>query len=329
MTGRSTSICPEAAAAATSDMTPPFPLPRRPAGEELRVNEPGADAGSIGRPERRPGTEPRAGAELRPGTEPRPGPEPRVDDEPSAHLPGDPSEPHAVVEEQMVDELEAMLRPPALEMAPYPPKAIVLASGEVMVVRPALVDEVDTILHWIQPLTWLHRDFYDIVAARLFAELLGWKVHRVRDEYCLVGAIDGVLAGIVNGRMFDRAHGISYHTLALRRGLRIGAHLFASKMEHHIEYLGQDEVWIVAESPIGHRRWMIEYPLDPKFEIQHELGGASSWVLTRETYFRAKPRLVSGSRPVSDELLRASYPIREPDLRTMLVQVEDTLEARI
>ena len=43
-------------------------------------------------------------------------------------------------------------------------------------------------------------------------------------------------------------------------------------MEHHIEYLGQDEVWIVAESPIGHRRWMIEYPLDKKFEIQHELG---------------------------------------------------------
>ncbi len=232
-------------------------------------------------------------------------------------------------EERMIDELEAMLRPPVLPMAPYPPKAITLASGEVMVVREASVDEVDDMLRYIQPLTWLHRDYYDIVSARLFAELLGWKVHRVRNEYCLVGVVDGVLAGIVNGRLFDEGHGVSYHTLALKRGLRVGAHLFASKMEHHIEYLGQDEVWIVAESPIGHRRWMIEYPLQTKFEIQHELGGAPSWVLTRDTYFAAKPRLVTGTRPVSEELLASSYPLQEPDLRTMLVQVEDTLEAML
>lgn len=173
----------------------------------------------------------------------------------------------------MIDELEAMLRPPALPMAPYPPKSILLASGEVMVVRQASIDEVDTMLRYIQPLVWLDRDYYDIVAARLFAELLGWRWHRVRNEYCLVGVIDGILAGIVNGRMFDEMHGVSYHTLALKRSLRIGAHLFASKIEHHMEYLGQDEVWIVAESPIGHRRW----------------------ASTRETYFKAKSRLVAGT----------------------------------
>lgn len=229
----------------------------------------------------------------------------------------------------MVDELEAMLRPPARTMPSYPPKVILLASGEEMVVRQASIDEVDAMIRYIQPLTWVTRDYYDIVSARLFAELLGWKRYRVRDEYCLVGVIEGVLAGIVNGRIFDEKHGVSYHTLALKRGLRVGAHLFAAKMEHHIEYLGQDEVWIVAESPIGHRRWMIEYPLDPKFDIQHELGGASSYVLTRETYFKAKPRLVAGTRPVSEELLAGSFPIGEPDISTMLVQVEDTLEARL
>jgi hypothetical protein len=232
-------------------------------------------------------------------------------------------------EVHVIDELEAMLRPPSLEMAPYPPKSITLASGEIMVVRPAEVEEVDGLLKIVQSLTWLDRDFYDIVAARLFAELLGWKKYRVRDEYCLVGVIDGVLAGIVNGRMYDAAHGISYHTFSLKRGLRVGAHLFAAKMEHHIEYLGQDEVWIVAESPIGHRRWMIEYPLQKKFEVQHELGGAPSWVLTRETYFQAKERLVTGTRPVPPDLLARSRPIREPDLRTMLLQIEDTLEAQI
>jgi hypothetical protein len=229
----------------------------------------------------------------------------------------------------MIDELEAMLRPPRLEMAPYPAKTILLANGETMVVRQASVDEVDTLLEIVDPLKNLKRDFYDIVAARLYAELLGWKVHRVRNEYCLVGVIDGVVAGIVNGRMFDKEHGISYHTLTLKRGLRVGAHLFASKMEHHIEYLGQDEVWIVAESPIGHRRWMIEYPLSQKFKVQHELGGAPSWVLTRETYFAAKPRLVTGVRPVSDEVLATSRPLLKPDLSTMLVQIDDTLEARL
>lgn len=232
-------------------------------------------------------------------------------------------------EEQMIDELEAMLRPPALEMAPYPPKQIVLANGKTMVVRPALVDEVDKMLKYIEPLNWLNRDYYDIVSSRLFSELLGWKVHRVRNHYCLVGVVEGHLAGIVNGRMFDKEHGISYHTLSLARGLRVGSHLFASKMEHHIEYLGQDEVWIVAESPIGHRRWMIEYPLDKKFKIQHELGGAPSYVLTRETYFKAKGRLVTGSRPVSDELLASTYDFGPPDLETMLVQVEDDLESKI
>lgn len=232
-------------------------------------------------------------------------------------------------EVRMIDELEASLRPPVLPMAPYPAKAITLASGEIMVVRQASIDEVDTMLKIIQPLSWLNRDFYDIVSARLFSELLGWKTYRVRNEYCLVGVIDGVLAGIVNGRMFDEQHGISYHTLTLKRGLRVGSHLFASKMEHHIEYLGQDEVWIVAESPIGHRRWMIEYPLDRKFEVQHELGGAPSWVLKKDVYYRAKERLVTGVRPVSEELLAKSYPIREPDLRTMLTQIDDTLEARI
>jgi hypothetical protein len=229
----------------------------------------------------------------------------------------------------MIEELEAMLRPPTLPMAAYPPKAIELASGEIMVVRPAQIDEVDMMLKVIQPLVWMQRDYYNVVSARLFAELVGWKTERVRNEYCLVGVVDGVLAGIVNGRLYDDKHGISYHTMTLKRGMRVGSHLFAAKMEYHFEYLGQDEVWIVAESPIGHRRWMIEYPLQKKFEIQHELGGAPSWMLTRDTYFTAKSRLVTGTRPVPPELLAKTRPLREPDISAMLIQVEDQVEVRL
>jgi tRNA U34 2-thiouridine synthase MnmA/TrmU len=108
--------------------------------------------------------------------------------------------------------------------------------------------------------------------------------------------------GVVNSRMVNEKVGMSYHTLAIDRGLRIGSHLFAAKMEYHMEYLDQEEVLIVAESPIGFRRWMIEYPLE-KTNIPHELGGGDSYRLTREIYFAAKPRLVVGDRPVPQNLL--------------------------
>ncbi len=220
-----------------------------------------------------------------------------------------------------VDELEALLRPPAMEMPPYPPKVITLASGEQMVVRQIDRDEVPTLLKAIAPLIWVERDFYDVVAARLFGELLAYKRYRVRDEYCLVGLIDGVLAGIVNGRAVNADVGMSYHTITIRRGLRVGSHMFAAKMEYHMEYLNQKEVLIVAESPIGFRRWMIEYPLQKKYEVQHELGGVPSWTLTRDTYFKAKPRLVSGRRPVPPELLDRAKTITLPGEETVKAQV--------
>ena len=117
-----------------------------------------------------------------------------------------------------------------------------------------------------------------------------------------MGQVDGYLVGVVNGRLEDEKVGMSYHTLAIDRGLRIGSHLFAAKMEYHMEYMNQDAVLIVAESPIGFRRWMIEYPLEPT-KIPHELGGGDSYRLTREIYFKAKPRLVVGERPVPQELM--------------------------
>lgn len=202
-------------------------------------------------------------------------------------------------------EIEAYLRPPEAEMAPYPAKVITLATGKKLVVRQVDREVVPTLLEAVMPTLQVERDFYDIVGARLYAELLGWYRYRVRDEFCIIGQIDGFLVGIVNSRMFSTKLGISLHTLAIERGMRIGAHLFASKMEHHIEYLGQEEVLITAESPIGFRRWMIEYSLE-KREGQHELGGATPYALTRELYFRNKDRLVAGERPVPAELMEVA-----------------------
>jgi len=227
-----------------------------------------------------------------------------------------------------ISELEASLRPPAMDMPPYPPKVITLASGEEMVVRQVRRDEVPILLEAIYPLLWVERDFYDIVAARLFGELLAYKRYRVKDEYVLVGLNDGVLAGIVNGRLVDAKTGMSYHTLTIRRGLRVGSHLFAAKMEYHIEHCKQQEVLIVAESPIGFRRWMIEYPLEKRFEVQHEFGGVPSWVLLEGTYYKAKPRLAAGRRPVPEELLRGAETIVLPPEETVVRQVTGEKEGQ-
>lgn len=210
-------------------------------------------------------------------------------------------------------ELEAKLRPPERKLPPYPPKYITLASGEKLVIRQVQREEIPILLETIEPLIKVENDFYDIVAARFYAELLALYRYRVRDEFCLVGAINGVIASICNSRLVNEDLGMSYHTMTIRRGLRCGAQMFAAKMEYHIEFLGQKEVLIVAESPIGFRRWMIEYQLEPRFNVQHELGGVPSYALTKELYFAAKSRLVGGRRPVPEELLKTAERLLPPE----------------
>ncbi len=218
-------------------------------------------------------------------------------------------------------ELEAYLRPPEMQSVPYPAKVVTLATGAKLVVRQVDRSAVPILLEAIKPTIEVERDFYDLVGVRLYAELLGWYRHRVRDEFCLVGQIDGLLVGVVNTRSYSPQVDISLHTLAIERGLRIGAHLFASKMEYSIEYLGREEVLITAESPIGFRRWMIEYGLE-KREGQHELGGATPYALTRELYFRNKERLVAGERPVPPELMEVAE-------REIIVASEDDILEKI
>ena len=200
-------------------------------------------------------------------------------------------------------DLEKILRPVDNPMPPFPAKYMTLASGEQMVIRQVDRDEIPDILQYVEPLVHVERDFYDVVAARLYSEILAYSRHRYQDQYVLVAQVDGEIAAVVNGRQVTPKLGMSLHTVALRRGLRIGAHAFATKMEYHMDVLGHDEVLIGAESPIGFRRWMIEYQLEKRFDTPHELGGVPSWSLTRELFDRARDTRVVGRRPVPDERL--------------------------
>ncbi|OHD21995.1 MAG: hypothetical protein A2064_04305 [Spirochaetes bacterium GWB1_66_5] len=187
-----------------------------------------------------------------------------------------------------IDELEKKLRPPEAAMKPYPPKVITLADGAQMVVREARREEAGVLLGTVYPLLGVPKDFYD-----------------------------GEIAGIVTSRHVDENLGMSYHTVTIKRGLRIGAQLFAAKMEHHIDILGEKEVYIVAESPIGFKRWMIEYELENREalypKVHHELGGVPTYVLTRKLYDAVKSQKVTGSRPVSPELLAGAAKLRMPE----------------
>ena len=201
-------------------------------------------------------------------------------------------------------DVEKILRPVDTPLPEFPAKFMTLAGGEQLVIRQVTREEIPDILPHVEPLMHVERDFYDIVASRVYAELLGYYTYRVQDEYVFAAQIEGELVAIVNGRIVNKDIGMSYHTLALRRGLRVGAHAFAAKMEYHMDILGQKEVLIVAESPIGFRRWMIEYKLEKRFHVPHELGGCPSWSLTKELFERARNTLIVGRRPVPEPLLK-------------------------
>jgi hypothetical protein len=47
------------------------------------------------------------------------------------------------------------------------------------------------------------RDFYDIVGARVYAEILGWARKRLKDPFHLIGLIDVCWAGLANGRFYE------------------------------------------------------------------------------------------------------------------------------
>ncbi|MEG1524172.1 MAG: hypothetical protein RRZ24_02070 [Clostridia bacterium] len=212
----------------------------------------------------------------------------------------------------IIDGMEAQLRPPTIGMKTYEPKVIPLTTGEDMLVREATREEMGMIIDGIKVLLDHEKDFYDIVSARIIAELLGMLRYRVRDEYLFIGAVDGEIAGIVNGRLVNEKVGMSYHTMTLKRGARIGAQLFAAKMEYHFDFMNQDEVWIVAESPNGFKRWMIEYELESRPECGHELGGVPTYVLTRELWEKHKDNKNVGIRPAFEDVIEANKIVHMP-----------------
>jgi len=61
---------------------------------------------------------------------------------------------------------------------------------------------------------------------------------------------------------------------------------------------------------------MVEWNLEPRQGMQHELGGANAYALTKEGYYLRKSKLVFGERPVPQALLEEAlhFKVVAPDM---------------
>ena len=138
-------------------------------------------------------------------------------------------------------EVEALLQGPALKLPPFPGAIVPLKDGKTLYIREARLDEVPVMLEYLKRFLDVDHDFYDIVGARVYSEVLGWYRKRLKDPYTLVGLVDGVWAGFANGRLMNEDINISLHTMALIRGGRIGAAMYYAKAYYGFEIIGDKE----------------------------------------------------------------------------------------
>ncbi|MFH1352885.1 MAG: N-acetyltransferase [bacterium] len=218
-----------------------------------------------------------------------------------------------------VEELEPILCGPTSTIAAFEP-AYVELKGKKMVIRPPLKEEAPLLLKEVRKMVDIETDFYDIVGARVYAEILGWMRNRLKDPYQMVGLVDGELVGFANGRVMNDDVNISLHTMAFKRGYRAGAALYYAKCDYCFETLKQKEFWATYESYNGFKRWGIGMapPSYPWPEVQHELGGARVYYV-RKSYWDSDVknyiRQMVGTeliRPVPQKLLDANKTIKPP-----------------
>ena len=232
--------------------------------------------------------------------------------------------PEKVSEEEItlsLEEIEPLLSGPQLELPPFEPAMVKLKNGKTMVLRELRKDEAEQFLGFVNKLVEEDHDFYDIIGARVYAEVLGWLRNRLKDSYQMVGIVDGELAGFCNGRkMNDRIH-ISLHSMGYMRGVRVDAAVYYAKAQHAFETLGAEEWWSTFESYNSWRRYGLgmAQPSYPWPEYQHELGGAPVYYIRRDYWFSSVKQYLREmvgddlTRPVPDDLLKASETMRIPE----------------
>ena len=220
-----------------------------------------------------------------------------------------------------VREIEPLLQGPAMGMEPWPGASIKLKDGRTMYIREATLSEAPALMEYMKRVMDVDHDFYDVVGARVYAELAGWYRSRLKDPYTIVGLIDGEWVGFCNGRLMNEDINISLHTVAVSRGARIGAIMYYVKAYYAFEILGNAEFWATYESYNGWHRWGLgmAQPSYPWPDVQHELGGARVFYVTKKYWdstVKEYLRQMVGADLVFDvpaELVKANAVLRVPE----------------
>lgn len=219
-----------------------------------------------------------------------------------------------------VREIEPLLQAPPMGMQRWPGASVALKDGRTMYIREATLAEAPQMMEYAKRVMETDHDFYDVVGARVHAELAGWYRGRLKDPYMLVGLIDGEWVGFADGRLKNEDINISLHTMALVRGARIGAIMYYVKAYYGFEILGNKEFQATYESYNGWYRWGLgmAQPTYPWPEVQHELGGARVYYVTKkywDTVVKDYLRQMVGAElvfDVPDELIKANAEFRVP-----------------
>lgn len=220
-----------------------------------------------------------------------------------------------------VSEIEPLLRAPAMGMPPWPEACLPLKDGTVLYIREAKREEADAMVAFMKRVMDVKHDFYNVVGARVCAEILGWYTMRLKDPYLLVGLVDGLWAGLANGRLMNEKINISHHTLALTRGARIGAAMYYVKAYYAFEILGSEEFWSTPESYTGWLRYIVGMAQQSYSwpEHQHELGGGRIYYITRKHWQTDAHQYLQQmlgqdlNFNVPDEIRRANEHFRVPE----------------
>ncbi len=187
------------------------------------------------------------------------------------------------------EELEGMFSVPS-KMPKWEPMYTELThrdgSKHQVLIREIKKEEIDPMLAFIKRYTEIDYDYYDIVSARVYAELLAIKRNRMKDEYFFLALENGSPVGIINGRIMNKDINISLHTMVFKRRINAGPILFYAKCWYAFEICGQQEFWATFESYNGWRLAGLGMGL-PTYkwpDVQHELGGAKVYYLSREMW---------------------------------------------
>jgi len=220
-----------------------------------------------------------------------------------------------------VSEIEPLLQAPPMDIPAWPEAMIKLNDGRILYIRQAELDDVPLMLEYMKRVMEVDRDFYDIVGARVYAEILGWARKRLKDPFHLIGLIDGVWAGLANGRFMNEDIAISLHTMAFARRGRIGWAMYYAKTYYALEIAGCKEWWSTFESYNGWRMAGLEMaqPTYPWPDYQHELGGARIYYVTKKYWdstVKAFSKQMIGSDlefNVPEEVKKANAVFRVPE----------------